>query len=188
MIYAGNHGMEIKGPGIAFLEPTAARCRPQLKKIGRDLTRSLKDLKGIFVEDKGLTLSVHYRLSTEQKAQKMKDRVVLYLKQHSLKKDLVLTKGKKVLEIRPRTRWGKGQAVDYLIRRFEGRSKSPKYLPFYAGDDVTDEDAFRVVRRKKGITMFVGPARRVTCAEFRVKSPNEFQRFLTRLSVEINTG
>lgn len=54
-----------------------------------------------------------------------------------------LTRGKKVLEIRPSIKWNKGDALVYLLETL-GFSNSSNVLPFYIGDDKTDEDAFQV--------------------------------------------
>lgn len=54
-----------------------------------------------------------------------------------------LTKGKKVMEIRPSIKWNKGDAVEYLLDTL-GFAKSSDVLPLYIGDDRTDEDAFKV--------------------------------------------
>ena len=61
IIYAGNHGLEIEGFGSSFLEPVAEEMRPFLQMLYRALSATLRGIKGAFVEDKGLTLSVHYR-------------------------------------------------------------------------------------------------------------------------------
>jgi trehalose 6-phosphate phosphatase len=59
--YAGNHGMEIDGPGVERLHPGAAAARTVLTEVARDLSGHLADVDGVVVEDKGLTLSMHYR-------------------------------------------------------------------------------------------------------------------------------
>src|SRR5579862_4488109 len=38
LIYAGNHGLEIRGPGIDFVEPTAAARVERLRRLSRGLT------------------------------------------------------------------------------------------------------------------------------------------------------
>lgn len=55
-----------------------------------------------------------------------------------------LTRGKKVLEIRPSIKWNKGDAIIYLLDNL-GFSDLTTVLPFYIGDDRTDEDAFMVL-------------------------------------------
>jgi trehalose-phosphatase len=62
IIYVGNHGLEIEGPKIKFQSPILTRSRSVIKKIKEDLEKRVSQIKGVFVEDKGLTLSLHYRL------------------------------------------------------------------------------------------------------------------------------
>lgn len=54
-----------------------------------------------------------------------------------------LTRGKKVLELRPSIQWNKGNALVYLLDTL-GFANSSNVLPIYIGDDKTDEDAFKV--------------------------------------------
>lgn len=54
-----------------------------------------------------------------------------------------LTRGKKVIEIRPSIKWNKGDALLYLLETL-GFADSSDVLPIYIGDDKTDEDAFKV--------------------------------------------
>src|SRR5206468_4160628 len=61
LIYAGNHGLEISGPGFVFIEPAAVACEEALQRLAADLTVRLRPIAGAFVEDKGLTVSVHFR-------------------------------------------------------------------------------------------------------------------------------
>lgn len=59
-----------------------------------------------------------------------------------------MTRGKKVLEIRPSIKWNKGHALEYLLETLGFTNPSPKekddVVPLYIGDDKTDEDAFKV--------------------------------------------
>lgn len=57
-----------------------------------------------------------------------------------------VTKGNKVLEIRPCIGWNKGDALKYLLDTlgFHNSTSSNHVFPIYIGDDTTDEDAFKV--------------------------------------------
>ena len=59
--YAGNHGLEIELPGERFEYPTAAAARPVLARITAALAAGLRPYPGAWVQDKGLSLTVHYR-------------------------------------------------------------------------------------------------------------------------------
>jgi trehalose-phosphatase len=67
---------------------------------------------------------------------------------------LQLTGGKCLWEIRPALYWNKGKAALWVLKRFAKGA-----VPWYFGDDVTDEDAFKVLHRL-GITVVVGDGRR----------------------------
>lgn len=48
------------------------------------------------------------------------------------------------MEIRPSIEWNKGHALEYLLETL-GLSNSSEVLPLYIGDDLSDEDAFKVI-------------------------------------------
>lgn len=48
------------------------------------------------------------------------------------------------MEVRPSINWDKGHALEYLLETL-GLGSSSDVLPFYIGDDKTDEDAFKVL-------------------------------------------
>jgi len=59
------------------------------------------------------------------------------------------------------------------------RKPAPGLLPFYFGDDRTDEDAFRFLRGK-GIPVFVGPPETPSEAEFFLADSAEVAEFMKR--------
>ena len=63
--YAGNHGLEIEGPGLKFVSPVAKAAQTVIKDLVRQLSAKLGGIEGVIVEDKGLSLSIHYRLVKE---------------------------------------------------------------------------------------------------------------------------
>lgn len=130
----------------------------------KELKEGTNEIPGVFIEDNSFCISVHYRhvlkdvsfnfpffcclciLYTEivyelfQDYPALENKVRLVLRQHS---GFHLTKGKKVLELRPSIKWNKGNALLYLLDTL-GFSGSTHVLPIYIGDDKTDEDAFKV--------------------------------------------
>ena len=178
IIYAGNHGLEIIGAGENFVHPQAASFRSALERVGSELRSRLAGYPGVLVEDKGLTLSVHYRQTDAALVPPVEwtfDDVV-----SAAPADLKVTRGKMVLEVRPDMAWNKGSAIAKLMEGYikgnteghdAGNGVSP--LPVFFGDDLTDEDGFEVVQAVNGIAVFVGPARQPTKAAYRVDSPAE---------------
>ncbi|MBI4304426.1 MAG: trehalose-phosphatase, partial [Chloroflexi bacterium] len=111
LIYAGNHGMEIEGPGIRFVERSAMKARPTLRLMHRLLTQALGEVKGTMVEDKGLTLSIHYRQADEEDEERVKSIFNNVVDNARSLGEIRVTAGKKVLEVRPAVNWDKGRAL-----------------------------------------------------------------------------
>ncbi|CAH1429524.1 unnamed protein product [Lactuca virosa] len=92
-----------------------------------------------------------------------------------------MTRGKKVMEIRPSIEWNKGHALEYLLHNL-GFDNSRNLLPIYIGDDRTDEDAFKVLReRGDGFPIVVASKPRDTMAFHSLHDPSEVLSFLIRL-------
>jgi trehalose 6-phosphate phosphatase len=137
--YAGNHGMEIEGAGLHRIHPQAAAARPELEAVAAVIEPALEGIDGAFLEDKGLTLSIHYRLAPDH-AEEVRE---IVLEAVGGRAGLAVTEGKMVIEVRPRVEWHKGRAVLFLLEQMQ----PPKDAPvLYLGDDRTDEDAFRALQ------------------------------------------
>ncbi|MEE8638419.1 MAG: trehalose-phosphatase [Candidatus Margulisiibacteriota bacterium] len=179
LYYVGNHGFEIEGPGIRITHPKALQAKPILREIKTKLKKSFQKIKGVIIEDKILTLSLHYRL-VQAKDFRIIKRVFPGIVRPYLKtKKIRLTHGKKVFEIRPNINWNKGRAVLWFLKKLKAKKKD---LPIYIGDDTTDEDAFRLLK-KRGLTIRVGRAKR-TCAKYYLKDVDGVYKFLKFLALE----
>ena len=154
IIYAGNHGLEIEGFGTSFLEPVAEEIRPFFEILSQVLTTTLKNIKGVLVENKGLTLSVHYRSVNDAEEQQVKDTFDKVISPLNVTGRVRVTRGKKVYEIRPPVEWDKGKAINWLVNKFKETRGKGETLPIYLGDDLTDEDAFKVIEGYGGISIF----------------------------------
>ena len=180
IVYVGNHGLEIEGPMIKFESPVSLRYKRILEHIKDDLQRKLSAIKGAFVEDKGLSLSIHYRLADRDQVPKIKtilhEATILYTVRDKIK----ISMGKEVFEIRPALGWDKGKVVLWLLARWQFALLDKDILPIYLGDDVTDEDAFGVLRNK-GITIFVGEPKK-SKAQYYLKNTQEVKYFLKRIA------
>ena len=181
IIYAGNHGLEIEGFGSSFLEPIAEEMRPFLQMLNRVLLATLRGIKGVFVEDKGLTLSVHYRMVDGAEETKVDDAFKKVTDPLSVTGRIRVTQGKKVYEIRPPVAWDKGKAIAWLIAKFRESSGKGGVLPIYMGDDLTDEDGFEVIEKNNGISIFVGGENSQSIARYFLESPEEVTEFLKML-------
>lgn len=179
IIYVGNHGLEIQGPGISFIHPAARELKPLLKQLCLKLTQTLETVKGVLVEDKGLTCTVHYRLVDEDRVSDIAGIVYETIRKAEAEKMVVVASGKKVYEVRPATDWGKGQAVKLLVETYD---RTRNGITIYLGDDITDEDAFRMIRRYDyGISVFVGEYTSASQANYFLRSPDEVTTFLEKV-------
>lgn len=169
IVYAGEHGMEIRGRGLQFIEPAALARRGVIKLIAQELTGSLREIPGVFVEEKHLTLAVHYRLARRDDTAEIRDRVRSVVDMAGAQAEL--RPGKMVWEILPRTGWRKGAAADWIYKSCDSRDG----LPVYAGDDEADEDAFQHLRG--WITIRVG-CNDNTSARYTLAGPDEVHQFL----------
>jgi trehalose 6-phosphate phosphatase len=120
LTYVGLHGLE--------LEPEAERYRQTIRSFAAGIDWP--------VEDKGLTISFHYRDAADEEAARASLETVA---EQARAAGLVSRFGRKVLEILPPIEAHKGSAVRHLL----ARSRLKRAL--YAGDDSTDLDAFRAL-------------------------------------------
>lgn len=178
VIYVGNHGFEIRGPKIKFKSPVPPRYRKTLEEIKFRLEKQLFPFKGAFVEDKGFSLCVHYRLVDRKLVSKVRTEFYAILTVYEVKGEVRLKSGKKMLEVRPPVAWDKGKVVLWLLARqkFFRRENRLPILPIYIGDDLTDEDAFEALKGR-GLTVFVGTPKK-TKAKFYLKDTKEVSDFL----------
>jgi trehalose 6-phosphate phosphatase len=112
---------------------------------------------GVLVEDKGVSLALHYRLAPEAEPA-----AVHLVEQLAAQLDWKVQPGKAVAELRPGGP-DKGDSVRLLMDEppFAGAT------PVFVGDDVTDEDGFAAARDLGGFGVVVG-AYRPTLASYRL--------------------
>lgn len=176
IIYAGNHGLEIEGPGIKFESRVPGRLKLIIKRINDELVNKLSKIKGVFIEDKGLTLSVHYRLVDKKDISLVSDIFTEVTKPYIAQNKIEISLGKKVYEIKPHVGWDKGKVVSWLMRRQRFEQGRNRVFPIYIGDDITDEDAFKVIK-DTGLTIFVGSPKKSN-AQYYLKNTREAIKFL----------
>lgn len=181
VVYTGNHGLEIEGPGIKYVEPLARELRPVIAVLHRVLTLALSAVKGVLVEDKGLTLSVHYRQIAEGEMARVGSIFEHKVAVARLRGQVKTTSGKRVYEVRPPVEWDKGKALTFLADRLPKRKTSDGPLTIFFGDDLTDEDGFRALNRIHGVSVYVGKDNLKSCAGYYLESPDEVREFLRRL-------
>jgi trehalose 6-phosphate phosphatase len=167
----GLHGAEKEGKKTTLSKPT----RLALARAKREVRSQLGILPGIWLEDKILSLAVHYREATP--AIVIEANVALLRILEPLSRNLSILNGEKVWEVLPREIAGKGATIQELLATRAGRT-----LAIYVGDDAADESAFAAIPDQ--ITVQVGN-KKDTCARFVLDNPAEVLHFLTRLEKEL---
>lgn len=176
LYYAGNHGFEIIGPEHFTTKfELGAEFLADVQKASKELERLLKPIENSLIENKKLSLSVHYRLVKEEEVPLVQKAVDEVLSRHP---KLVKHYGKKVFELRPNINWNKGKALNYILEKLN--CNTADYIPIYLGDDVTDEDAFNTIKNT-GIGVLVSDEVKETGAHFRLHSPHEVHYFLKNI-------
>lgn len=141
LVVIGNHGAELVRPGAELaVHPDVAAHRQSVARAARAVEEIAARIAGVRLEDKTWTLSVHYR----QADPVVQPRLRAALERVASREGLKLFEGKKIYELRPAVRVHKGTAALQLARDLEGLGPGASLL--FAGDDVTDEDAFRDLR------------------------------------------
>ncbi|HEY4129724.1 MAG TPA: trehalose-phosphatase, partial [Gemmatimonadaceae bacterium] len=173
----GNHGAELGEPGRpATARADVAPFADAVATAVRRATESLASYRGVIVEDKRWTLSIHYRLARRN----VVPSVIAKATDIANALHLRVTLGKEVIELRPPVDVHKGSASIELIERFGALHDGASLL--CAGDDRTDEDMFRSVRARdpRAVTVHVtghldGAE---TAAEFVVADPTAVRELL----------
>jgi len=178
---AGNHGLEIVGPGVAYCHPAASRLQPQLATLAQDLRQDLEEIPGAWIEDKGLTLTVHFRSVPTRFVPLVRRRVLRRVHAALEARELALRTGKAVLEIRPRVQWGKGEALRWITEHMRLERPATRMCTVYMGDDETDEDAFHALDAA-GLGVVVGDNRLYSVAHYCVESVEQTTQFLAVLN------
>lgn len=175
--YAGDHGFEIQtASGETIRHDQGEAFMAQVQSATAMLEEKLQGIQGALVEPKKFSLSVHYRLVSDDDFATVEAAVNEGVAAHD---KLRLHHGKKVFEIRPKIDWHKGKAVLWLL---EALKLGDDVLPIYVGDDTTDEDAFRALaENQRGMGVLVAEAPKPSAAHYRVRDVEETRRFLEAL-------
>jgi len=168
VVYFGNHGFEILRDGEVEVIPEALPYLEKVEELER-LAREELAPQGAFVEEKGITASVHYR----NVGQEVGERCVEFVKGEGERLGLRITVGRGVVEARPPIRADKGTAVSTLVEEYRPEKA------MFIGDDTTDLDAFRALEKLReegrlreilrvGVASEEGPQEIVTEADIAV--------------------
>ncbi len=136
--YAGNHGMELRGPGERpRLAPGVAEHLPAIAGFAARWPAERLAEGGLRMEPKGATITVHARGAPDPVAA---DLLLKAIAADARAHGLVPTGGREVLEVRPPVAVDKGTAIRALLDGSGARRA------MYVGDDRTDADGWRALR------------------------------------------
>ncbi len=174
--YAGSDGFELLGPdGTRHDSAAASDAVPSLEKAAAGLRDDLKEIRGVRIEHKRFAVAVHYRNVVAKRVGEVIATVYTHGQRHGLR----VTRGRKVVELKPDIDWDKATALAWIRDHIP---KTDRALPIYVGDDLGDEMVFDAVRANGvGIVVLnteVGD--HPTAAAFSLKNPDEVCNFVRR--------
>ena len=187
LTYVGNHGMERIEGGEHQVAEVFRPYLPEVRAAVRELRESLTT-PGVWLEDKLLSLSLHYRHAPDQG--EAHHRIRRALSSLPNRDRFRIIEGKRVVNLLPALGASKGRAVSDLVSEYELSAA------LFIGDDITDVDAFRSIqalrrdRRFRGINVAVlgeeANPKVEREADFTLGSVEEVSHFLTRLADELS--
>ena len=155
---AGQHGHERRS---ADGRVTRHRASPRALDGARRMLAGVVDRHPrLLLEDKGLSLALHYRRAPQLASVAHR---AMRTAHATLGDRYCVHRGKRVIELTPAGK-DKGLAIRAFMREEPFRGKPPVFI----GDDVTDEHGFAMVNRLGGDAIKVGPGR--TAAGWRFSS------------------
>jgi trehalose 6-phosphate phosphatase len=142
LVYYGNHGFEILRNSEVEIVPEAAPYQEAIEELEKRAREELEPL-GAFVEEKGITASIHYRNASPEVGERCKE----FVEREGERLGLRITVGRGVVEARPPIRADKGTAIRKVVEEYEPEKA------LFMGDDTTDLDAFRELEalRNEGV-------------------------------------
>ena len=185
--YVGNHGLEIATPSHTFVHPGALALTARLRRWQSTLQGKLERFVGAWIENKRLSLSIHYRNLAECRRQDFLAVIESYKSAITEDGQLLISDAKQVVEIRPNLAWTKGSAIqvvdDYINDGYINTDRK-RAKRVYFGDDISDEDAF--AQWQQDLTVLVGEANRQTHANHRLGDYRQTHRLLDALRARFN--
>lgn len=175
LIYVGNHGLEVLLPGRPVERLYGEETLCLIHDVYKELNTRLSDTAGILLEEKGPIVAIHFRTAPPgigDMVLKTADNLV------SKNPGLAIKQGKMLVEITPNMAFNKGLAVKWLL---DNLFPAERPVIIFAGDDLTDEDAFTVLGDRE-ISIYVGPQPSPFSARYYLKDTVEVRQFLFRLN------
>lgn len=170
-VFAGNHGLEIRGANLHFEHEGARSLRPVIAESCEALQAATAPWPAAWVEDKDLTATLHFR-----KVQPIYRETLLYAARKTLGAfgpKIAMRAGRDALEIRPRVSWDKGSALGCIYEQVGSFDAC-----ITLGDDRTDESMFRAACCD--VSVRVGCSR-TTAASFCLSEPDDVSQLFSHI-------
>jgi trehalose 6-phosphate phosphatase len=169
---AGLHGLERRNAAgqISRHDATSEKLKHARERLAAAVARH----RGITLEDKGLSLALHYRAAPTLAS--FAHRTMRGIHSEMGPEYAILT-GKRIIELKPSGK-DKGEAV----REYMDEEPFRERLPVFVGDDLTDEHGFAVVNSLGGHSIKVGSGR--TAARWRLRDVRSVRVWLEQMSKE----
>ena len=187
IVYIGNHGAERIVNGALSTAEGIQAAESDLQAMLETFSRAAAD-PGIVLENKRFSASLHFRRAHDEAGVIRRLQSALQDMPHT--GDLQFFWGNKILEIRHRNGANKGIALDSLIRDWHLSEV------IFLGDDTTDADALRVLKRRKASGEIGGfgvavlqdgtPASVLQNADYTLKGVPQVAAFLRRLDTTLS--
>jgi len=184
MVYIGNHGLERWSEGHSEFTKDAQDYSRVIKAAIEELT-PLLSTKGISIDNKRVTATIHYRLCPDHQSARQDILAAIEDSRHT-KSLRVMQESKYAINLLPPVRGDKGTATLDLIQEYNLQGGA------YLGDDSTDIDAFRAIHTACHDLDFQGfaigvisqemPEKLTEEADFTLNGVDDVERFLKWLS------
>jgi len=145
---AAVHGLVMRDPLGRLIE---AAPHPGLPRAVAELSAFAARDSGLIVEDKGLSVALHFRLAAPYS-----DAARAFAREVAAGTGLALQEGDMVEELRT-----PGPSKGDSVRRFMDMPPFAGAMPIFVGDDATDEDGFEAAGALGGMGVAVGRHRAV---------------------------
>lgn len=205
--FATNGGLRISSSTGSWTHPKALERLPKLQALAAQLENSVQTHPGAWLENKHLSLALHYRDAPSNSEAAL--RRLVKEEFGNGQGEFRLVEGKAIFEIQPAISWDKGIAARNLVQRWGrelalGEEQAPhggaqlgkglssfsserledKWLVFFAGDDLIDLPAFDFATQQQGIACLVESQEgkvALNAVNAFLKSPAECREMLKKL-------
>jgi len=176
--FVGSHGFDLLDSLPGLDRKGLEEALPELQGAASELEQWLDYIDGVQIERKKFSFALHYRRVDTRDLRQIHAAVEDILERYGA---VTVKRGKKVIEFVPDVPWDKGQCVRALLARLREECGTPGCFAVYIGDDVTDEDAFRVLEADAALTVLIGGDARPSAAAFRLRDSDAVRRFLEQI-------